>query len=58
MKIVIVGESPANPSGFGQQVLLLVEGFQKHGHEVVCISQAFTKKELVLIFRKLTRLCP
>ena len=37
-KIVIVGESPNNPSGFGQQVRMLAEGFQKRGHEVNCIS--------------------
>ena len=46
MKIAIVGESPVNPSGFGQQVLLLVEGFQKKGHEVVCVSQAYSVDEI------------
>lgn len=46
MKIAIVGESPCNPSGFGQQVRLLVEGFQKRNHAVECISAAWTDEKL------------
>ena len=41
MKIALVGESPVNPSGFGQQMLMLSEGFQAHNHDVVCVSLAY-----------------
>lgn len=40
MKILIVGESPAMPTGFGQQCRLLVEGFLSNGHEVVLMAGA------------------
>ena len=42
MKIALVGESPVNPSGFGQQMRMLAEGFQKAGHEVTCVSLAYS----------------
>lgn len=46
MKVVIVGESPVNPSGFGQQVKLLAEGLINKGNSVLCISQDHPVKKL------------
>lgn len=38
MKIVIIGESPTVPSGFGQQTYLLAKGLASRGHEVTCLA--------------------
>lgn len=48
MKIAIVGETPSMPTGFGQQILLLVEGFTKAGHEVVLLAQSAPRPPLVI----------
>lgn len=38
MKIVLLGESPHYPSGFGQQIRLLAEGLRDAGHSIVLIT--------------------